>query len=57
VGAQLAAAGVTSFDWCGANLASVAEFKRKFGPTLVPVVRARRVGSGVLGLLARLRGG
>ena len=53
----LAAGGVAAFDWCGANLASVAEFKRKFGPTLVQVVRARQAAPGPLRLLSRLRGG
>jgi len=52
----LAAAGIVEFDWAGANVASVAEFKRRFGPRLAPVVRARRV-SGPLGLVAGLRGG
>jgi hypothetical protein len=52
----LAAAGIGEFDWAGANVPSVAEFKRRFGPDLVPVVRARHAG-GPLGLVARLRGG
>jgi hypothetical protein len=52
----LAGAGIGEFDWAGANVPSVAEFKRRFGPELVPVIRARRA-AGPLGLVARLRGG
>jgi hypothetical protein len=53
---ELAAGGLAAFDWAGANVPSVAEFKRRFGPELVPVIRARHA-AGPLGLVARLRGG
>lgn len=54
---RLAADGLAHFDWCGANTPSIAEFKRRFGPTLTPVVRARWVRPGAARLLDRLRGG
>lgn len=53
---RLAAAGLTAFDWCGANTPSIAEFKRRFGPALAPVVAARWVRPGPARLLDRLRG-
>jgi len=54
---RLATDGLTHFDWCGANTPSIAEFKRRFGPTLAPVLRARWVRPGVARLLDRLRPG
>ena len=52
---QLAADGTSAFDFCGANTPSVAEFKRRFGPTLAPAPIVRRVTSPALRLLSRLR--
>jgi hypothetical protein len=52
----LAEAGITTFDWCGANTPPVAEFKRRFGAELAPVIRARHVGSRWLRALQMLRG-
>ncbi|MEO0560135.1 MAG: GNAT family N-acetyltransferase [Bacteroidota bacterium] len=40
----LAAEGVTEIDLGGANVRSVAEFKRQFGARLAPVFRVRHVG-------------
>lgn len=37
---RLRDAGVATFDLGGANTPSIAEFKRRFGPTLVPYARA-----------------
>ena len=53
--AQLAADGVATFDWCGANVPTIAEFKRRFGPTLAPAPVVRRVTHPALRLLDRLR--
>lgn len=53
---RIAEAGMTTFDWCGANTPSVAEFKRRFGAALAPVVRARWARPGVFRALDRLRG-
>ena len=53
---QLAEAGVTAFDFCGANTPSIAEFKRRFGPVLTPAPLARRVSGRALRLADRLRG-
>ena len=52
---RLAAEGVTTFDFAGANTPSIAEFKRRFGGVLVPYFRARYTRHGVLRLLNRLR--
>jgi hypothetical protein len=52
----LATAGITTFDWCGANTPQVAEFKRRFGAELAPVIRARHVGSRLLRAVQSLRG-
>ena len=51
----LAEAGVGAFDWCGANVPSIAEFKRRFGPSLAPAPVVRRVTHPALRLLDRLR--
>ena len=47
--------GVAYFDFVGANTPSIAEFKRKFGGTLVPYFRARQTAHPALRLLDRLR--
>lgn len=47
--------GVAYFDFVGANTPSIAEFKRKFGGTLVPYLRARHTAHPALRLLDRLR--
>ena len=47
--------GVAYFDFVGANVPTIAEFKRKFGSTLVPYLRARHVAHPALRLLDRLR--
>lgn len=52
---QLAADGFETFDFCGANTPSIAEFKRRFGPTLAPAPLARLVTHPVLRLADRLR--
>jgi len=52
---RLAADGIARFDFCGANTPSIAEFKRRFGPTLAPAPIARRVAHPALRLADRLR--
>jgi hypothetical protein len=52
---QLRAEGVTRFDFAGANTPSIAEFKRRFGPVLVPYFRARLVTRPELRLIDALR--
>ena len=52
---QLQADGIAAFDFCGANTPSIAEFKRRFGPTLAPAPIARRVSHPALRLIDRLR--
>lgn len=52
---RLAASGVRHFDFGGANTPSIAEFKRRFGPRLVPYFHARRAMHPALRLLDRLR--
>ena len=44
-----------AFDFCGANTPSIAEFKRRFGPSLAPAPIVRRVTSPALRALDRLR--
>ena len=53
---RLAADGLERFDFGGANVPTIAEFKRKFGGHLVPYFHARHVGHPVLRLLDRIRG-
>ncbi len=53
--ARLHAEGVATFDFAGANTPSIAEFKRRFGGTLVPYFRARHTRPGPLRFLDRLR--
>lgn len=53
---RLRADGLTVFDFLGANVRSIAEFKRRFGPRLVPYFHARHVGHPALRALERLRG-
>jgi hypothetical protein len=52
----LAAAGVTTIDWCGANAPSVADFKASFAGRVAPTIRARWLRPGPMRLLGRLRG-
>ena len=52
---QLGDDGVATFDWCGANTPSIAEFKRRFGPRLAPAPIVRRVTHPLLRLADRLR--
>ena len=52
---QLAAEGVETFDWCGANTPSIAEFKRRFGPRLAPAPLVRRVTHPLLRAAERFR--
>ncbi|CAN5484862.1 hypothetical protein BH23BAC4_BH23BAC4_12610 [soil metagenome] len=47
--------GITTFDWAGANNPSIAEFKRRFGPTRVLTPRFRYIRSSILRVLARHR--
>jgi hypothetical protein len=53
----LRAEGVRHFDFAGANTPSIAEFKRKLGPTLVPYFQTRLNTRPELRLLDRLRWG
>ena len=48
--------GITAFDFMGANVPSIAEFKRRFGARLTPYYHARYVGGRTLRVLDRLRG-
>ena len=52
---RLAEGGAETFDWCGANVPTIAEFKRRFGPRLAPAPLVRRVTHPALRLLDRLR--
>ena len=52
---RLASDGVGTFDFCGANVPSIAEFKRRFGPVLAPAPLVRRVTHPALRLLDRFR--
>ncbi|WP_420457178.1 GNAT family N-acetyltransferase [Rubrivirga sp.] len=52
---RLADEGVETFDFCGANTPSIAEFKRRFGSVLAPAPIARRVSHPALRLADRLR--
>lgn len=47
--------GLQSFDFLGANTPSIAEFKRRFGPTLVPYYRLERYGSKMYRMLHTIR--
>jgi hypothetical protein len=53
----LRAEGVRHFDFAGANTPSIAEFKRKLGPSLVPYFQTRVSTRPELRLLDRLRWG
>ncbi len=53
--ARLAAEGVETFDWVGANTPSIAEFKRRFGPRLAPAPIVRTVTHPALRMLDRFR--
>lgn len=53
---QLAESGIETFDFCGANTPSIAEFKRRFGPSLAPAPIVRIVAHPVLRVVDRLRG-
>ncbi|MGB3543774.1 GNAT family N-acetyltransferase, partial [Rubrivirga sp.] len=52
---RLAADGLEVFDFCGANTPSIAEFKRRFGPSLAPAPIVRRVTNPALRLVDQLR--
>ena len=52
---RLAADGVETFDWVGANTPSIAEFKRRFGAALAPAPVVRRVPHPALRALGRFR--
>lgn len=52
---RLAEGGARVFDFCGANVPSIAEFKRRFGPRLAPAPVVRRVTHPALRALDRLR--
>jgi hypothetical protein len=53
---QLRHDGITTFDFMGANVPSIAEFKRRFGPALQIYHHVRHVGPRALRRLDRLRG-
>lgn len=52
---RLAEAGASTFDLGGANVPTIAEFKRKFGAALVPTPQVRTVTHPALRLADRLR--
>ena len=52
---RLAHEGAETFDFAGANVPGIAEFKRKFGGTLAPTFLVRTVRHPALRLLDRLR--
>ena len=52
----LAAEGITEIDLGGANVRSVAEFKRQFGARLTPTFRVRHVGPRWLRTMHAVRG-
>ncbi len=52
---RLAGEGLETFDFCGANTPSIAEFKRRFGSVLAPAPLARHVSHPALRLADRLR--
>lgn len=52
---NLAAGGVTHLDFVGANTPGIAEFKRKFGSTLLPYYRVEHIGRRELRLLYSIR--
>lgn len=49
-------AGVTHFDFVGANTPSIAEFKRRFGPRLTPYHHLQKITRPELRLLFRIMG-
>lgn len=53
----LQAEGIEVFDFMGANTPSIAEFKRRFGASLVPYYRAEHYGSALYRVLHTLRHG
>jgi hypothetical protein len=53
---RLRADGLAAFDFVGANTPSIAEFKRRLGPALVPYFRIERCTRAGLALLLRLAG-
>lgn len=53
---RLSRRGLTTFDFVGANTPTIAEFKRRFGPVLVPYFRIEWSGSRMLRVLQALRG-
>lgn len=48
--------GIQTFDFMGANVPSIAEFKRRFGPTLTPYVLAQQDFHPALRALRRIAG-
>lgn len=52
---KLKDADIASLDFAGANVPSVAEFKRKYGAVLYPYFRVRCVSNPLLRILDRLR--
>jgi len=52
---MLFAEGIQIFDFVGANTPSIAEFKRRFGPTLTPYYRMERYDSHTYRVLHTLR--
>lgn len=52
----LGEAGVTHFDFVGANTPSIAEFKRRFGPRLTPYHHLQKITRPELRLLFRITG-
>ena len=52
----LQADGIAAFDFLGANVPSIAEFKRRFGPTLQPYALATQDFHPALRLLRRITG-
>ena len=51
---RLRDAGITTFDFVGANTPSIAEFKRHFGPVLTPYFHLEKITRPELRLLHRL---
>jgi hypothetical protein len=49
--------GIETFDWVGANTPSIAEFKRRFGPTLTPYFRIEKIKPAALRLYQAWRDG
>ncbi len=50
----LAAGGIETFDFVGANTPAIAEFKRRFNPDLIPYYRVRGIRSRALRIFSAL---